>query len=85
MIKKSYKTLDKLNDMFYIIIEMNKLGDTLLIKFYTSYCIENDFNQSRMAREVGMSKGWASLLVNGKIKSLRFDTRNRIKAILGIQ
>ena len=64
---------------------MRKINDNLLIKWFVEFCIENDFNQSRMAKEIDMSRGWASLLVNGKIKSLRFDTRNRIKSILGIQ
>lgn len=63
---------------------MHKIKDNLLIKWYIDYCVEKDFNQSEMARKVGMSRAWASMLVNGQIKSLRFDTRNRIKTLLGV-
>lgn len=85
MIKKDCKKLDKLNIDDYIYIIMQKIKDTLLIRWFIDFCIEKDFNQSRMAKEVGMSRSWASMLINGQIKSLRFDTRNRIKNLLGIQ
>ena len=77
--------LDILNDLTYIYISMNNKSDNLLIKWFIDYCIDQNLNQSRMAELVDMSRGWASMLVNGQIKRLRFDTRNRIKGILGIQ
>jgi len=64
---------------------MHKINDELLIKWYIDYCVAQDLNQSKIAKMVSMSRSWASMLVNGHIKKLRFDTRNRIKAILGIQ
>jgi len=77
--------LDKLNVSAYIIIVMNNISDTLLIRWYIDFCIERNFNQSKMAELMNMSRSWASMLVNDQISSLRFDTRNRIKSILGIQ
>ncbi len=62
---------------------MNNKTDEKIIGKFITWCIENDLNQSRMAEVAKMSRAWASLLVNGKIKSLSFDTRNRIKKIIG--
>jgi len=62
---------------------MNNKTDEKVIGKFITWCIENDQNQSRMAEVAKMSRAWASLLVNGKIKSLSFDTRNRIKKIIG--
>jgi len=64
---------------------MININDKLLIKWYIDYCVENNFSQTQMGKRINRTKGWASLLVNGKIQKLQFDTRNRIKAILGIQ
>jgi len=83
------KTLDKWGIMAYIVINMTniapKINDKLLIKWYIDYCIEEGFNQTKMAERVNKTRSWASLLVKGKITRLCFDTRNDIKKILGIQ
>jgi hypothetical protein len=63
---------------------MDKNSDKELIKAFINFCIRLGFNQTRMAEAAGRSRGWASLLVHGEIKSLNFDTRNKIKGILGI-
>ena len=64
---------------------MSNITDIELINRFISWCIDRDFNQSDMARVLKRTKQWASLLVHGKINRLQFDTRNRIKSILGIQ
>ena len=63
---------------------MHNKSDTLLIKWYIDYAIEQRWNQSKIASSVGRSRSWASDLVNGKIGGLNFDTRYRIKSILGL-
>lgn len=61
------------------------ITDKQLIQKFIRWCTDNDFNQSRMGEIVGRTRAWASLLVKEEITSLSFDTRNRIKRILGIQ
>jgi hypothetical protein len=62
---------------------MNKNDDGRLIKKFIDWCIDNNFNQVKMAELAKRTPAWASLLVEGKIKSLNFDTRNQLKRILG--
>ena len=64
---------------------MENITDKMLIERYLAWCIANDFNQNQMAEVARRTKAWASYLVKGKITRLQFNTRNRIKAILGIQ
>ena len=79
------KRLDKVNLYDYILIIMNKNGDKELIEKFIDWCISNNFNQVKMAKIVGRTPAWASLLVQGKIKSLNFDTRNLIIKLIGEQ
>lgn len=64
---------------------LTDISDKELIEKFKTWCAENDLNQSDMAEIAKRTRQWASLLVKGKITSLSFDTRNRIKKILGIQ
>lgn len=64
---------------------MNKNDDGELIKKFIEWCISKDFNQNKIALIVGKTKGWASLLINGKIHRLQFDTKNQIKKLIGEQ
>jgi len=64
---------------------MTDNSDQKLIKKFIDWCSAGGFNQTEMAMLVKKTKGWSSLIVQGKIKRLQFDTRNRIKGILGIQ
>jgi len=64
---------------------MTDISDKELIGKFIAWCADNDFNQSRMGEVVKRTKQWASLLVKNRITTLSFDTRNRIKNILGIQ
>jgi len=82
---KSNIFLDFLNIYVYIVYIMNNSSDIRLINIFVNWCIANDMNQSEIAKKVGRTRGWASLLVNGKISHLQFTTRNRIKHVLGIQ
>jgi len=70
--------------MLYIVYSEIKMTDKMLIKWFIDYAIESGWNQSKMAKVVGRTRSWASDLVNGNIRSLNFDTRHRIKSILGI-
>lgn len=77
------KRLDIVNFNAIILITMNKNDDGRLIKKFINWCIDNNFNQVKMAELAKRTPAWASLLVEGKIKSLNFDTRNQLKRILG--
>lgn len=77
------KRLDIFNLYDKIFIAMNKNDDKRLIKKFIDWCIDNNFNQVKMAELANRTPAWASLLVEGKIKSLNFDTRNQLKRILG--
>jgi hypothetical protein len=63
---------------------MNKNGDKELIQKFIDWCISQGFTQSKIGLIVDRTKGWASMLINGKINHLQFNTRNRIKKVLGI-
>jgi len=75
--------LTNLINLIILVNAMNKNGDGKLIKKFIDWCIANDFNQAKMAELAKRTPAWASLLVEGKIKSLNFDTRNQLKRILG--
>jgi hypothetical protein len=57
--------------------------DAKLIQKYIHRCARSRMTLERMASAVGRTKGWASLIVNGKITRLQFGTRNRIREFLG--
>ena len=79
------KKLDIFNIKHYIIYTMNNLTDVSLIEAYLKFCADRGLNLEQTGLMVKKTKSWASLLANGKIKKLRFTTRNSIKQILGIQ
>lgn len=62
---------------------MTENTDRELIKRYVNFCAKQGFNLQEMGALVKRTKGWASLIVNEKIKYLKFETKNRIKAVLG--
>ena len=64
-------------------IEMNKEGDKELIKRFIAWAVVRDLNQTGIAVLVGRSRAWASYIIRGEIKTLNFDTRNRILKIMG--
>ena len=59
------------------------MSDTHIIREYIKWCEDRGINQSAMAIMVNRSKGWASLLVQGKIKKLHFDTKAQILRVMG--
>ncbi len=61
----------------------NGRDDTALIKKYIRVCSKKRMTLEQMAKAVGRTKGWASLLAQGKITRLWFCTRNRILEYLG--
>jgi len=65
--------------------QLAEIADIELIRKFITWCADNDFNQSKMAELAKRSRQWASLIVRGEITTLSFDTRNRIRNILGIQ
>jgi hypothetical protein len=58
-------------------------ADKDLIQRFISWAIKRELTQTQMATLANRTKGWASLIVRGKIKILKFETRNRIKNLLG--
>ncbi len=61
---------------------MRGRNDKRLIERFISWAIRHDLNQTEIGHAVRRSPNWASYLVRGEIRSLNFDTRNRIIAIL---
>ena len=59
-------------------------SDIELINKLVAFCKDRNFTIDQIASFVGMTRGWASLITNGKIKSLKFSTRSRIEKALGI-
>lgn len=57
--------------------------DIATIKRYIALCKRRGMTLNAMAAEMGKTGGWASLLVNGKIRGLKWSTRNRMNEILG--
>jgi len=58
------------------------MSDLELIKKFLSWCQDRGFNQSDIAGLARRSRSWSSLLVNGKIKRLQFDTRARLTRLI---
>jgi len=79
--------LDILNKLIYIIVMTHRskaeLGDRDIINRFIEKCSREHLTMEGAAKKVYRSKGWASLLINGKIKKLRFQTRNLILDFLG--
>jgi len=61
---------------------MQKQNDKNLIELYLSCCVSRKMNQNQIAKEIGKSRQWASLLVAGDINRPHFQTRNRMKEVL---
>lgn len=57
--------------------------DQEIIRRFIEKVSRNHLTVEQAASKVGRSKGWASLLINGKIRSLKFQTRNLIIDYLG--
>ena len=53
-------------------------GDQKLILRFIARCSREHLTLEMAGKRVGRSKGWASLIVNGKIKRLKFQTKNLI-------
>lgn len=62
---------------------MNKTIDTELIQRFILRCAKSHMTLDEMAGAVNRTRGWASLLTNGKISRLQFGTRSRIAEYLG--
>lgn len=62
---------------------MTNRNDIKLIQKYIHKCALSRMTLKEMASKVDRTKGWASLLVNGRITRLQYATRNRIREYLG--
>lgn len=62
---------------------MNNNADRLMVKRFVNKCISLDMNLEQMGAAVGRTRGWASQLINERIKNPRWRTRNRIARFLG--
>lgn len=62
---------------------MNNKRDRELIDRFTAACAKKRMTLEQMGAAVSRSKNWASQIVNGKTKQLRFQTRNLIREFLG--
>jgi DNA-binding Xre family transcriptional regulator len=61
---------------------MNNKSDKELIARFVAVCSRKRMTLDDMAASVSRSKNWASLIVNGKTKRLKFQTRNLIREFL---
>lgn len=78
--------LDILNIFVYHVYTiMNENKDKELIEHFLNWSRYHRFNLTEMARLVGRSKAWGSLLDKDKIKRLQRETKNNIEYLLGIQ
>ena len=68
--------------LYYIDIMTDK-NDMMLIKKFILKCARSRMTLEEMGGTVGRTKGWASMIANGKIARLQFGTRNRILEYLG--
>jgi len=57
--------------------------DIEIIRIFIRRCAKEHKTLKEMGEAVGRTKQWASRLVQGKIKSLRFTTRSMILEYLG--
>ena len=62
---------------------MSRNKDIELIQRLISECSRRHMTLEQMAVAVGRSKGWASTIVNGKTRSLKFSTRSLVMKFLG--
>lgn len=56
--------------------------DAALIERFVKSCADRDMTLLQMAESIGKTKTWASLLVRGKVKTLKWQTANRIARYL---
>jgi len=63
---------------------MTKLSNEKVIEMWLRFVKSKGWNQTRWAKEVYMSKGWASQIVSGKLKRLQFITRARILQVMNV-
>lgn len=49
---------------------------------FIEYCADRDMTLKQMGESVKKTKAWASLIVNNKIGSLKWQTANRIRRLL---
>ena len=75
--------LDNINIKSYYKDRMLKHNDKELIGRFVKTCARQRMTLEDMGRAVGRTKGWASMIINGKVKTLRFCTRNRVLEFLG--
>lgn len=75
--------LDNLNNKFYIMNTMSKKTDYEMVKRFIEECARLGLSVEEMGARVGRSKGWASMLINGKISRPHWRTRNLISRFLG--
>jgi succinate dehydrogenase/fumarate reductase flavoprotein subunit len=69
--------------MTYIVIRMTNNNDAELIERFIKRCAQKHMTLEKMGGTIGRTKGWASLLVKGKITRLWFCTRSRILEYMG--
>jgi len=56
--------------------------DEDLVGRFVAYCADQDMTLQQMGDSVNKTKAWASLIVNNKIGSLKWQTANRIRRLL---
>jgi len=62
---------------------MSKTSDIRLVKKFIDTCAARNMRLEDMGLAVDKTKGWASMLVNGKIKRPHWRTRNLMRRFLG--
>lgn len=58
-------------------------GDRLLLQRLLSLAARRGWTLEEMARQVGRTKTWGSMVASGKIGRLQFVTRNNVRALVG--
>ena len=71
-----------MNILIYIMVNVNKKSDIELIKEFIGWAAQRGLTLEEMARTVKRTKGWASAIIRGQIKELKFSTRCRIESVL---
>jgi len=59
-----------------------RVVDEDLVGRFVAYCADRDMTLQQMGDSVNKTKAWASLIVNNKIGSLKWQTANRIRRLL---
>ena len=75
--------LDFLFYLIYLIFRMSKKNDIEIIQEFVNKCLHEHLTLQEMGKLVGRTSQWASTLVNGKTKKLRFKTKGLILEKLG--